>query len=94
MTDNADNRTLADQYADAVREKKDLETKVLFLRAKILSLGMSELQGQYCVVQVSKRKQRRIDTTKVREILTPEQLEACLFDREVEVVNVKEAPHE
>lgn len=88
---SADNRTLADQYADAVRVRKDWETRTLFLRAKILSLGVDELEGQYCVVQVVRQKQRRVDTRKVREILSPEQLDECLVDSEVERVVVKEA---
>lgn len=89
MTANADNRTLADRYADAVMEKRALETKVKAMRAAILDMGVRELRGAYSAVAVTEGTQTRLDQNKVRLLLTDEQYASCLTTVPVSYVRVK-----
>lgn len=86
---SADNRTLADRYADAVLEKRALEEKVKAMRAAILDLGVKELRGAYSTVVVTEGTQTRLDQAKVRLLLNDDQYASCLTKAPVTYVRFK-----
>lgn len=93
-TDSADNRTLADRYADAVMERRTLDAKVKAMRAAILDMGAKELRGAYSTVSVTESTQTRLDQNKVRLLLTDDQYASCLVSTPMTFVRVKGADSE
>lgn len=82
--------SLADEYAAVKAQAEALENKLKELRKEILSTGYEQIVGERKIITVSLSERETLDPKTVRELLTEEQLRACVKKTLVESLRIKD----
>ena len=65
---------LVDQYAVAAAQLKALEASVKEMKAKLLALGVEEIEGSKFALKITHYETSRLDTATVKGFLTEAQI--------------------
>lgn len=81
--------TLADEFGRLKVQIAELETREAAIKAELIALGDRTVEGEQFVVSVAKTVQERLDVTKLRRNLSPQQIAANTLKIPVVRVTVK-----
>lgn len=84
---------LADLYAQAKARMDAAAEELEILRKQILETGSDKVFGDFYMVAVNITERVTIDSKKVREILTPDQMTTVSRTSEVLLLRVKPVAH-
>jgi len=77
MTDSLDNMHLADRYATLKARADEIDALLKKAREEILATGLDIIKGDLAVIKVSLSESTTLDTKKVREMLSQENIGFC-----------------
>lgn len=82
--------SLADEYGALKAQADAIETKLKLLRKEILATGYEEIVGERKIVKISLSERETLNAEAVRELLTEDQLRACIKKTLVESLRIKD----
>lgn len=81
--------TLADEYAALKAQIEQQEKLLKAMRAEILATGQELIVGERAIVEVNLSERNSLDTARVKQMLTEDQIAAVTKTTLVETLRVK-----